>query len=179
MPLAVEPEPAIIVEDAPDLPDEAITDTPTSELDPKDRLARWQRKLLDLSLRNGLLNFKQGKKALLLEVAAPALEDTLAEGQTIKLLPSPELMQGNDPRSQQLHEARSLEDLRKAHADDALKRREVFIRLEEQNWKAAWSSCTEALAMRCRKGEPTRLRSHWASWSGADPTSRTTESKRL
>lgn len=131
-PVEVEPEGAIGIEDAPDLPDEAITDTPTSELDPKDRLARWQRKLLDLSLRNTLLNFKQGKKALLLDVAAPELEDTLAEGQTIKLLPSPALMQGQDPRSQQLHEARSLEDLRKAHAKDALKRREVFIRLEDQ-----------------------------------------------
>lgn len=126
------PEPIVSVEDAPDLPDEVIIDTPISELDPKDRLARWQRKLLDLSLRNTLLNFKQGKKSLLLDVAAPALEDTLAEGQTIKLLPSPALMQGQDPRSQQLHEARSLEDLRKAHALDALKRREVFIRLEEQ-----------------------------------------------
>ena len=132
MPIEVEPEATIGIEDAPDLPDEAITDTPTSELDPKDRLARWQRKLLDLSLRNTLLNFKQGKKALLLDVAAPEIEDTLAEGQTIKLLPSPALMQGQDPRSQQLHEARSLEDLRKAHAKDALKRREVFIRLEDQ-----------------------------------------------
>jgi very-short-patch-repair endonuclease len=132
VPVEVEPEGTISIEDAPDLSDEAITDTPTSELDPKDRLARWQRKLLDLSLRNTLLNFKQGKKALLLDVAAPELEDTLAEGQTIKLLPSPALMQGQDPRSQQLHEARSLEDLRKAHAKDALKRREVFIRLEDQ-----------------------------------------------
>jgi very-short-patch-repair endonuclease len=132
-PLTEEPTPSIMIEDAPDLPDEAITDTPTSELDPKDRLARWQRKLLDLSLRNSLLNFKQGKKALLLDVAAPALEDTLAEGQSIKLLPSPVLMQGQDPRSQQLHEARTLEDLRKAHSIDALKRREVFIRLEEQD----------------------------------------------
>lgn len=132
VPVEVEPEGTIGIEDAPDLPDEAITDTPTSELDPKDRLARWQRKLLDLSLRNTLLNFKQGKKALLLDVAAPELEDILAEGQTIKLLPSPALMQGQDPRSQQLHEARSLEDLRKAHAKDALKRREVFIRLEDQ-----------------------------------------------
>ncbi len=132
VPVEVEPEGTIGIEDAPDLPDEAITDTPTSELDPKDRLARWQRKLLDLSLRNTLLNFKQGKKALLLDVAAPELEDTLAEGQSIKLLPSPALMQGQDPRSQQLHEARSLEDLRKAHAKDALKRREVFIRLEDQ-----------------------------------------------
>jgi hypothetical protein len=132
VPVEAEPERTISIEDAPDLPDDAITDTPTSELDPKDRLARWQRKLLDLSLRNTLLNFKQGKKALLLDVAAPELEDTLADGQTIKLLPSPALMKGQDPRSQQLHEARSLEDLRKAHAKDALKRREVFIRLEDQ-----------------------------------------------
>ena len=131
-PVEVESEATIGIEDAPDLPDEVITDTPISELDPKDRLARWQRKLLDLSLRNTLLNFKQGKKALLLDVAAPELEDTLAEGQTIKLLPSPALMQGQDPRSQQLHEARSLEDLGKAYAIDALKRREVFIRLEDQ-----------------------------------------------
>ena len=128
-----QPAPIITIEDAPDLPDEAVTDIPTAELDPKDRLARWQRKLLDLSLRNALLNFKSGKKAMLLEVAAPALEDAFADGQTIKLLPSPELMQGRDPRSQQLHESRSLEDLRREHATDALKRREVFIRLEEQD----------------------------------------------
>lgn len=120
------------LEDAPDMLDEVVQEVPTAELDQKDRLARWQRKLLDLSLRNALLNFKAGKKALQLDVAAPALEDALAEGQTLKLLPSHDLMQGRDPRSQQLHEARSLEDLRRAHASDALKRREVFIRLEEQ-----------------------------------------------
>ena len=132
VPLTVEPETTITIEEAPDLPDQVVIDTPTAELDPKDRLARWQRKLLDLSLRNALLNFKYGKKALILDVAAPTFEDALAEGQTIKLLPSPELMQGQDPRSQQLHEARNLEDLRKAHAADALCRREVFIRLEQQ-----------------------------------------------
>lgn len=120
-----EPEATIMFEDAPDLPDEVVQEVPTAELDPKDRLARWQRKLLDLSLRNALLNFKQGRKALQLNVDAPTLEDALAEGQTLKLLPSPELMQGRDPRSQELHESRSLEDLRKAHAADALKRREL------------------------------------------------------
>jgi very-short-patch-repair endonuclease len=130
--LPEEPELFITVEAPPDLPDEVTADVPTAELDPKDRLVRWQRKLLDLSLRNALLNFKPSKKTLVLDVAAPALEDALADGQTIKLLPSPELMQGRDPRSQQLHEARSLEDLRSAHAADALNRREVFIRLEQQ-----------------------------------------------
>jgi very-short-patch-repair endonuclease len=126
------PEAAATLEDAPDLPEELMVDAPAADADPKDRLVRWQRRLLDLSLRNALLNFKQGRKSLLLDVAAPGLEDALAEGQTLKLLPSVELMQGRDPRSQQLHEARSLEDLRRAHAADALQRREVYIRLEEQ-----------------------------------------------
>ena len=120
------------VEDAPALSDMAASDVPTAELDPRDRLARWQRRLLDLSLRNALLNFKGGKKALALEAAAPALEDALVQGQSLRLLPDPELMQGRDPRSQPLHEARSLEDLRRAHAAEALSRREIFIRLETQ-----------------------------------------------
>jgi len=132
-PLTMVPETTITIEEAPDLPDVVATGTPCAELDPKDRLARWQRKLLDLSLRNVLLNFKQAKKVLLLEVAAPAFEDALAQGHAIKLLPSPELMQGQDPRSLQLHEARSLENLRAAHAADALQRHEVFIGLAQQD----------------------------------------------
>ena len=134
-PLPEEQEDPFTIEEAPDLPDASAgtaPEVPTAELDPKDRLARWQRKLLDLSLRNALLNFKQGKKSLLLEVAAPPLEDAVAEGRTLKLLHSPELMDGQDPRSQALHEARSLEDLRSAHAAEALGRREVFVRLQEE-----------------------------------------------
>src|SRR5690606_22327692 len=38
------------LEEAPDLPDDVPAEVPTAALDPKDRLARWQRKLLDLSL---------------------------------------------------------------------------------------------------------------------------------
>lgn len=131
-PVAGEAELYATIEEAPDLPEDASPEVPAAELDPKDRLARWQRKLLDLSLRNSLLNFKAGKKALDLDVSAPALEDALSEGQALRLLPSPELMQGRDPRSKQLHEARSLEDLHRAHAVDALTRREVFVRLESQ-----------------------------------------------
>lgn len=127
-----EPTVGMSVEDAPDLPEEIVREVPTAELDPRDRLGRWQRKLLDLSLRNALLNFKPSKKTLVLDVSAPALEDALADGQTLKLLPSPELMQGGDPRNQLLHEARSHEDLRRAHAADALSRREVFISLGKE-----------------------------------------------
>src|SRR5690606_6602188 len=77
------------IEDAPDLPDSAPANAEdASQFDPKDRLLRWQRKLLDLSLRNNLLNFKAGKKALKLEAPDPgALEDLLASGQSLKLRP--------------------------------------------------------------------------------------------
>ena len=125
LPTVVEPP----FDEPPDLPE----DGPTAEqdpatLNPKDRLARWQRKLLDLSLRNNLLNFRSGKKALKLEAPdAGALEDLLSDGQALKLLARPALMDGTDPRSQAIYEGREREDVRRAHALDALKRREVFI----------------------------------------------------
>lgn len=120
------------IEEPPELPDTTSGELPTTALDPKDRLARWQRKLLDLSLRNALLNFKPSKRSLPLDASAPDLEDALAEDQTIKLLQSPDLMEGRDPRSQALHESRTNEDLRAAHAAEALKRGIVFIRLPQQ-----------------------------------------------
>jgi very-short-patch-repair endonuclease len=112
-----------------DLPeDDSHAEPDAATLNPKDRLARWQRKLLDLSLRNNLLNFKSGKKALKLEAPdASALEDLLADGQALKLLARPDLMDGADPRNQAIYESREHEDLRREHALDALKRREIFI----------------------------------------------------
>ncbi|MDN5537740.1 DUF3320 domain-containing protein [Comamonas sp.] len=119
------------LEDAPDLPDDdgGSQDEETT-LDPKDRLARWQRKLLDLSLRNNLLNFRTSKKALKLDAPAPSLlEDLMSDGKDVKLLPRPDLMDGSDPRSQAIHESRERESLRRQFALEALNRREVFIDL--------------------------------------------------
>jgi very-short-patch-repair endonuclease/KaiC/GvpD/RAD55 family RecA-like ATPase len=114
--------------EAPDLPDEAVSAEPDAvALKPADRLARWQRKLLDLSLRNTLLNFRAAKKSIKLEAPDPGLlEDRLSEGLTLKILPKPDLMDGADPRSQLIYEGRQREDVRREHALDALKRREVF-----------------------------------------------------
>lgn len=51
---------------------------------------QWERKLLDLTLRNGLLNFRLTKSALpLLNMRLGELEDALAEGQEFQLLPKP------------------------------------------------------------------------------------------
>ncbi|MGQ5250721.1 DUF4011 domain-containing protein, partial [Xanthomonas arboricola] len=121
------------IEDAPDLPDNAPANAEdASQLDPKDRLLRWQRKLLDLSLHNNLLNFKAGKKALKLEAPDPgALEDLLASGQSLKLRPRPDLMDGADPRDQAIYEARERENVRRAHALEALQKGEVFVGVPE------------------------------------------------
>ena len=129
---AATPATAAAFDDAvPDLPDQPLQDA--AALDPKDRLARWQRKLLDLSLRNNLLNFRSGKKTLRLDAPEPAaLEDALAAGAPIRLVPRPELMEGSDPRNQALHEQRSREDVRREHALDALARREVFVSVDAQ-----------------------------------------------
>lgn len=129
---AIQETAATFDDGAPDLADDdsLVNDVPA--LDPKDRLARWQRKLLDLSLRNNLLNFKAGRRSVRLDAPDPgALEDMLSDGAPIRLLPRPDLMDGRDPRNQAIHEQRSREDVRREHALDALKRREVFVSVDE------------------------------------------------
>ncbi|MBX7246784.1 MAG: DUF3320 domain-containing protein [Candidatus Sumerlaeaceae bacterium] len=125
-------------DEAPDLPDDdAAAEPDPATLNPKDRLARWQRKLLDLSLSNNLLNFRSGKKAIKVEAPDPgALEDLLSDGQALRLLARPALMDGADPRNQAIHEGREREDLRREHARDALSRREVFVDLPQDELDA-------------------------------------------
>lgn len=116
------------VEAAPDLSDNEIVrrDVPTLGK-PRDRLDHWQRKLLDLSLKNNLLNFKSGRKAIRLETHdAGKLEDLLAGGRALRILPRPQLMDGLDPRSRAIHEGRTGKDVWLAHAAEALERGEVF-----------------------------------------------------
>ncbi|MBF0284400.1 MAG: DUF3320 domain-containing protein [Magnetococcales bacterium] len=118
-------------EEAPELPDERILpQQPEEPKGPEDRLHRWQRRLLDLSLRNNLLNFRSARKAITLEAPDPGqLEDRLADGHALRLRPRPDLMQGADPRSRTLHEARTGENVLQAHALDALARKELFVNL--------------------------------------------------
>lgn len=60
------------------------SDTPS----PSARVTRWQKRLLDLSLRNRLLNFKETGRTLPLSVPdLPKLEDMLADGQAFDVLP--------------------------------------------------------------------------------------------
>lgn len=56
-----------------------------------DRLEQWKRQLLDLSLRNTLLNFRETKRtAPLLSSSLSDLENTLAEGRRLAIYPMPD-----------------------------------------------------------------------------------------
>lgn len=64
-----------------------------------DRLSRWKTSLLDLSLRNRLLNFKEFKKSIPLfcpDIAG--LEDLLAANEALRVLPKPDAWGTDDPR---------------------------------------------------------------------------------
>ncbi|MER2265587.1 DUF3320 domain-containing protein [Methylobacterium oxalidis] len=94
---------------------------------PVGRLERWKRKLLDLTLRNKLLNFKPGKGSVALECADPgSLEDGLAAGREFRLKPVSDVLTGSDERSAELYAQRHHDDGRRSYLAAALARGEVY-----------------------------------------------------
>lgn len=97
-----------------------------------DRLESWKRSLLDLTMRNRLLNFKEGKATISIECPEPAkLEDMLAGGQRFKLLGRAMVLDANDARDSTLFTERQNEDGRKLYVIDAMSRGELHAGLPE------------------------------------------------
>jgi len=102
-----------------------------------DRLERWKRKLLDLTLRNKMLNFKDGAKSIRIECPEPhVLEDALSEGRRFKILPQLSVLGEGDVRDAKLHEERTNADARRQMAIDALARNELHSTLDEKDLTA-------------------------------------------
>jgi very-short-patch-repair endonuclease len=81
---------------------EAGTETPATRLD------RWKRKLLDLTLNNRLLNFRESKKNL--PILCPdlgTLEDALADGKTFKIYPRLDDLGEGNSRNAEVHRSRT------------------------------------------------------------------------
>lgn len=98
----------------------------TAKEEPIDRLEKWKRKLLDLSLRNKLLNFKDTRKGVLIECPEPArLEDMLAEGKNFKLMAHSDVLGVGDARNSELFRERHHEDGRESYLLQALERAEL------------------------------------------------------
>ena len=99
---------------------------------PEGRLSRWKSKLLDLTLRNRLLNFKPTKSNL--HVICPdlaAFEDVLSEGKEFKIRALPPIMSGADGRDAAVFAARNAVQPLDALAADALARREIVVDITE------------------------------------------------
>lgn len=101
---------------------------------PQGRLERWQRKLLDLSLRNSLLNYRMGSSKRYVEILAPdpgALEDRLADGERFKLIAGLDLIK-NDPRADKLFSAIHNEELLERLASELIKKGSLVTSLERK-----------------------------------------------
>jgi hypothetical protein len=100
------------------------------------RIVRWQTKLLDLSLRNRLLNFTDSKKAVSFVCPDVAfLEDRLAENATIKLISLPEQNPLGE-RDAELHRQKNGKDIHREFAAQALLRDELSSPLEPKDLEA-------------------------------------------
>ncbi|SBS33424.1 hypothetical protein MAQ5080_02577 [Marinomonas aquimarina] len=120
-----------VLEEAPSLPDfedESFEQEPIKT--PGGRLDRWQRKLLELSARNPLLNHKDGRASLsFVAPDAGLLEDLLADGARISISPFPEL--SSSKQDSEIHEQRTGENIQKDYACDALNKKQLLVNLTE------------------------------------------------
>lgn len=119
------------LEDAPDLPPfdaEAGGEPPQT---PEARLELWKRSLLDLSKRNRLLNLRPSATAIPLFCPDPArLEDRLAQGKRIRLIPPPAPPPGAAAQDRTLYHLRTGDDYAERFAAEALERNELVANLE-------------------------------------------------
>lgn len=127
-PPAIEAMPAL-----PPLDPELLPPTEMSTPDtPDGRLAKWKGKLLDLTLRNRLLNFKPTHSNL--RVIAPnpgALEDQLSDGREFRVKVAPLVMEGSDPRAAAVFTGRTGQSPLAAFAEEALARNEIVVDVPE------------------------------------------------
>jgi very-short-patch-repair endonuclease len=124
------------IEDMPTLPPldpELLPPTEVSTPDtPEGRLAKWKSKLLDLTLRNRLLNFKPTRSNLKVISHDPgALEDKLSEGREFRVKSAPQVMEGADPRVAAVFTGRTGLNPLLAFAEDALAKNELVVDIHE------------------------------------------------
>ena len=119
----------LTLEEAPVLPDfdEGLEEDDLPET-PDDRLERWQRKLLDLSARNPLLNHRSTKSSLRLICPEPGqLEDKLADGARISIQSVPQPT--SQAQDEELHFQRTGEVITQEYAREALEKKQVLVDL--------------------------------------------------
>ncbi len=96
---------------------------------PNGRIERWQSKLLDLSLRNHLLNFRSTKQSVPCKVPSiGTLEDELADGRKFKLFPLFE----DHPIGERRVTAEEKEEIIGSAVNHAFDKRQISILLDKR-----------------------------------------------
>jgi len=96
------------------------------------RIDSWKSRLLDLSLRNRLLNFRETKSTIRILSAAPELvEDELAAERELALRPKPRVMSENDPRNAATYSDQQRKDALLDHLRDELEHGRLHTHLDE------------------------------------------------
>ncbi|WP_421310405.1 DUF4011 domain-containing protein [Aeromonas sp. 603696] len=126
-----------IIEDVPELPplDPRVitTENVVTDNTPEGRMANWKSKLLDLTLRNRLLNFKPSKKFLkVVTHDAGDLEDALAAGGEFKLVAKRSMADMGDPRSEEEFKAEYGMTSAEQYAQSALPKKEICFDVEKE-----------------------------------------------
>lgn len=94
------------------------------------RVDAWKQRLLDTTLRNRLLNFRDTKQSLeLLFDDLAHVEDALAASRDLSIRGRPQMLGDEDPRSKKLLDARLADDTGKTFLRDRLARGEMFAKL--------------------------------------------------
>lgn len=94
------------------------------------RVDAWKQKLLDTTLRNRLLNYKESKKAV--RIACPdlsAVEDEIASGEEFSLRARPGVPDAQDPRSKQILNSRLADSGPDAFLRERLVNHELCVEL--------------------------------------------------
>lgn len=118
-----------------------------------DRLEIWKRSLLDLTLKNRLLNFKDTKSTVAIECPDPAsLEDRLSEGDRFKLLGKSSVLDGSDGRDAALLSGRQNEDARKDFILDAMKRGDLHTNVVDSELEARLTDLYRASRLAFEEG---------------------------
>jgi very-short-patch-repair endonuclease len=99
---------------------------------PVTRIDQWKSRLLDLTLRNRLLNFRATKGTVQILSAAPEhVEDQLSASVELRLVPRPTVMAGEDPRNAGVYSRQQRADALLEHLQEELRHGRLHTALEE------------------------------------------------
>ncbi|MCJ8502469.1 DUF3320 domain-containing protein [Desulfatitalea alkaliphila] len=142
--------------------DEAGTMAPTRPAGDRestaDRLAKWKSNLLDLSLRNRLLNFKDSKKSIpLLCPDIAGLEDALAANEGFRVRPKPKVWDESDPRDATLHREQTGADALADYLREEMSQRRLHADITERELAGRLTQVERAARLGLEEGGANTL----------------------